>query len=64
MSKENLESLRKKVAKSIERSEMSPVELWLDDNAAYLELHPNEPIYAHTLLKAMRAVAETTRGLR
>lgn len=32
---------------------------WLEKYGAYYDAHPNEPIYAHTLLQAMRAVEAT-----
>lgn len=53
-----LKELRESVAEDIRRSELTKTAKWVEDNDEYYTNYPNEIIYAHTLLKAMKAVAE------
>lgn len=50
------DDLRESIAESFRRAELTNVGRWLEDNLEYYHKHPNEVIYAHTLVKAMQAV--------
>lgn len=54
-----LRKLQKKVAETLRQQELSEVDKWLEDQGEYYSRHPNEIIYAHTLVKAMKAIQAT-----